>query len=456
MKVCRGVRGATTASANTKEAILEATRELLQRMILANGIRQEDVACVILSTTRDLNATFPALALRQMGWHDAALLCTHEMDVPGAVPKCIRVLIQWNTTRKQHEIRHIYLRDARHLRPDRAIEATVPLPPLPDDALEPAPLGPLRLVFEAHRLGYTCRLEDEQGTVLSRHRSSQSLWTAQSDLVASRLFDAIDATLMEARPRPIHPSLVSAVVLALEQPPSDLLLTMLGDRYGWQAPRLALLTRPAARHQALGAPPHALVALADFALDARAWLSGHDIPLSLPPSADWPDLLPSLVRHACDAALDALYTDTPSPLANHLCAALRIDDRHAFADWLTQSHTPDELAALAPMVRAAAEEGDATAQALLQRMGAHIARQLWRGVQRLDVHEALPVFVSGAALDLHPLVGQSLEQALAAYGLTPCTVEAVPTVLDGCLQYAKTLTMQQTVSTTSTKKGGTV
>ncbi|HEX7117918.1 MAG TPA: chorismate mutase [Longimicrobiales bacterium] len=121
-RVCRGVRGATTVETNEPAAILAATRELLERIVAANGIRLEDVASVIFSTTPDLDAEFPARAAREMGWLDAALLCTHEMRVPRALPRCIRVLLHWNTTRRPGEIRHIYLRGARRLRPDRAAD----------------------------------------------------------------------------------------------------------------------------------------------------------------------------------------------------------------------------------------------------------------------------------------------------------------------------------------------
>ncbi len=117
--VCRGVRGATTASANTKAAILEATREMLYLIIRANQMRPEDVASAYFTTTVDLNATYPALAARQLGWYEAALLCGHEMQVPGGLPRCIRVLIHWNTSRSAGEIVHVYLREAKSLRPDR-------------------------------------------------------------------------------------------------------------------------------------------------------------------------------------------------------------------------------------------------------------------------------------------------------------------------------------------------
>jgi chorismate mutase len=118
---CRGIRGATTTEANTREAILEATSDLLERLILENDLLQEDIASAIFSTTPDLNAEFPAVAARAMGWLDTALLCTHEMAVPGSLERCIRVLIHWNTTRSADEIVHVYMRGARNLRPERAL-----------------------------------------------------------------------------------------------------------------------------------------------------------------------------------------------------------------------------------------------------------------------------------------------------------------------------------------------
>ena len=117
---CRGIRGATTAEANTREAILEATREMLARLIAANDLRADDIASAIFSTTADLNAEFPAVAARELGWLDTALFCTHEMAVPGSLPRCIRVLVHWNTTRRADEIVHVYIRDAATLRPERA------------------------------------------------------------------------------------------------------------------------------------------------------------------------------------------------------------------------------------------------------------------------------------------------------------------------------------------------
>jgi chorismate mutase len=119
-QICRGVRGATTADANTEDAILAATRELLEQVVAANGITPDDIASVWFTATDDLNAAFPAKAARQLGWLDTALMCAREMDVPGQPARCIRVLINWNTSRAQADIEHIYLREAVRLRPDRA------------------------------------------------------------------------------------------------------------------------------------------------------------------------------------------------------------------------------------------------------------------------------------------------------------------------------------------------
>ncbi len=114
----RGVRGATTVKANTRGAILEATAELLQAMAEANALDSEDVASAFFTSSPDLNAEFPALAARQMGWTDVALLCGHEMQVPGSLSMCLRILLHVNTEKKASEIVHVYLHGARVLRPD--------------------------------------------------------------------------------------------------------------------------------------------------------------------------------------------------------------------------------------------------------------------------------------------------------------------------------------------------
>lgn len=114
----RGIRGATTVDRNEREAILDATRELLEHMVRANDIRAADVATAWFTTTPDLNADFPAIAARQMGWTHVALMDAHHMNVPGALPMCLRVMLLVNTSRRQEEIVHVYLRGARVLRPD--------------------------------------------------------------------------------------------------------------------------------------------------------------------------------------------------------------------------------------------------------------------------------------------------------------------------------------------------
>jgi chorismate mutase len=131
MTCCRGVRGATTVATNTRDEILSATRQLVALMIRRNGIERTDVASAIFTTTSDLDAEFPALAARQLGWLDVPLLCGHEMSIPGSLPRCIRVLVHWNTELTQSEIQHIYIRDAVKLRPDLC-----KLPPVNWDELE--------------------------------------------------------------------------------------------------------------------------------------------------------------------------------------------------------------------------------------------------------------------------------------------------------------------------------
>lgn len=136
---CRGVRGATTASENTREAILGATTELLTQLVAVNGITVDAVASAIFTTTSDLNAEFPAVAARQMGWTHVALICGHEMNVPGSLPRCIRVLIHWNTTRRAEEIVHVYLREARALRPEYSALPSSSVKAIEQRALEREP-----------------------------------------------------------------------------------------------------------------------------------------------------------------------------------------------------------------------------------------------------------------------------------------------------------------------------
>ena len=128
---CRGVRGATTVIQNSREDILSATRQLLALMIRRNEIDPKDIASVQLSTTQDVDAEFPALAARQLGWLEVPMLCSNEMHVPGSLSHCIRVMIMWNTEKAQDEIQHVYIHGAKILRPDLS-----KLPPVDWEELE--------------------------------------------------------------------------------------------------------------------------------------------------------------------------------------------------------------------------------------------------------------------------------------------------------------------------------
>lgn len=115
----RGIRGATTVTADEPELILQATRELLEEILSENeGMRPEDVASAIFTVTDDLTSTFPAQGARQMGWGLVPMLCAREIPVPGSLPRVIRVLVHWNTELAQNQITHVYVRDAVKLRPD--------------------------------------------------------------------------------------------------------------------------------------------------------------------------------------------------------------------------------------------------------------------------------------------------------------------------------------------------
>ncbi|MGE0756918.1 MAG: chorismate mutase [Pirellulaceae bacterium] len=131
MMCCRGVRGATTVESNAREDILRETSRLLALIIRFNDIEAEDVASAVFTVTSDLDAEFPALAARQLGWLDVPLLCSYEIDVPGSLRRCIRVLIMWNTPKRQHQIKHVYIKEAQRLRPDLCN-----LPPVDLDELE--------------------------------------------------------------------------------------------------------------------------------------------------------------------------------------------------------------------------------------------------------------------------------------------------------------------------------
>ena len=118
----RGIRGATTADRNDAEAIVEATGELLTELIRLNEIDAEEVAFAYFTTSADLDAEFPALAARRLGWLDVPMLCGHDLAVrqpnPRGVARCIRVLLLYNTERRQREMRHAYLRGAAAIKQD--------------------------------------------------------------------------------------------------------------------------------------------------------------------------------------------------------------------------------------------------------------------------------------------------------------------------------------------------
>ncbi|HWC29631.1 MAG TPA: chorismate mutase [Dehalococcoidia bacterium] len=119
--LCRGIRGATTVETNSREAIVAAAHELLEELIARNDVQKEDVASAYFTTTSDLDAEFPAVAASNcFGWTNVALMCGHEMDVPGSLRMCLRILLHVNTERTQDEINHVYLRGATALRPDLA------------------------------------------------------------------------------------------------------------------------------------------------------------------------------------------------------------------------------------------------------------------------------------------------------------------------------------------------
>jgi chorismate mutase len=114
----RGVRGAITVDENSAEAILHATRLLLDALIQQNEISEEDVASIIFTTTPELTAAFPAKAARDMGWTRVALLGTQEIAATNGIPMCIRILLHWNTEKSLDDVVHVYMRNAEMLRAD--------------------------------------------------------------------------------------------------------------------------------------------------------------------------------------------------------------------------------------------------------------------------------------------------------------------------------------------------
>jgi chorismate mutase len=117
--VVRGIRGAITVEQNDSQQILDATAELLKQIVAENELRPEDICSIFVTVTSDLDSTFPAPAIRQIpGWDLVPLMCSMEAPIAGALPKCIRLMLHVNTTKGQDEIHHVYLNEARRLRPD--------------------------------------------------------------------------------------------------------------------------------------------------------------------------------------------------------------------------------------------------------------------------------------------------------------------------------------------------
>lgn len=115
----RGLRGATTVELDEEQAVLKATQSLVEEMAKLNSILPQDIISVLISTTTDVKSTFPAKAVRSIdGWTYVPVMCTHEMEVPGSMPLCIRVLMHVNTDSIQKDIKHIYQNKAVQLRPD--------------------------------------------------------------------------------------------------------------------------------------------------------------------------------------------------------------------------------------------------------------------------------------------------------------------------------------------------
>lgn len=114
----RAIRGATTIDRNSTDEIYAATVELLKEMTTRNVLGKDDIISIIFSVTSDINAAFPAAAARQMGWTSTAMMCTYEIDVPGSLRKCIRVMMHIETEKENSELKYVYLREAKKLRPD--------------------------------------------------------------------------------------------------------------------------------------------------------------------------------------------------------------------------------------------------------------------------------------------------------------------------------------------------
>lgn len=115
----RGIRGATTVTKDDESEILQATAEMLNEIIQVNGIQPDTIGSVFITVTQDLKSTFPARAIRQLpGWELVPLMCSVEIPVENSLSRCIRLMVMVNTERSQAEMIHVYLNEAKSLRPD--------------------------------------------------------------------------------------------------------------------------------------------------------------------------------------------------------------------------------------------------------------------------------------------------------------------------------------------------
>jgi chorismate mutase len=116
--VVRGLRGATTVDEDTVEQVTQRSQELMRQILERNDLVEDDIISAIFTTTRDISSIFPATAVREIGFGAVPLLCAAEIDVPGSMPRCIRVLLHVHTNRSREEIHHVYLNGAQGLRDD--------------------------------------------------------------------------------------------------------------------------------------------------------------------------------------------------------------------------------------------------------------------------------------------------------------------------------------------------
>lgn len=226
----RGVRGATTATDNTREAITEATSQLVQSLLDVNDIVPEDIATVIFTVSPDLTAAFPAEAARELGLHDVPLLCATEIAVPSALPRCIRVLMHVNTTVPQKDIQHLYLREAQSLRPDLPNGVASAKEPSPRrEVLRITPYVPGKSVEDARREF------NFEGTFIKLASNENPLGPSPDAVAAGQ--EAVAA--MHTYPDGAYVALRAALGAKWDVPPqsiiigngSDAIIKMIGEAY---------------------------------------------------------------------------------------------------------------------------------------------------------------------------------------------------------------------------------